>query len=389
MTARRQQSLSPRERILSLAAVIAAAFGVGLCFGIGFPLSALTFEAWGEQKWMIGLVGAAPAIAVLVALPFLPRVVARLDPVAAIVGGCMIAAIGFVTLAFLSSSWLWLAVRVVMSAGLALPWLIGETWINTVAREETRGRVISIYAMAFFAGFSSGPLLLDHVGLVGYAAFLAGAVGAAFAGIPILLARNLAPDFTHDVSQNVFSAIALAPAGMMAAFIAGFAEVGNLSLIPNVAIAAGRSEQSALTLLSILTLGGVSLQFVIGWLADKTSRLGVLFVLAFLFIALALLLPWALPLATASPIIVFLLGGVVLGFYTIGLAVIGERVAFQELAAANAGFLVMYQTGAILGPLATGVAMTAAPPIAGFVATMTGLMAISIVLLAILVRVRR
>ena len=64
-------TFTPRERALSLAAVITAAFAVGVSFGIGFPLTSLTLEAWQAPKWVIGLAGAAPSIAVLIMLPFL------------------------------------------------------------------------------------------------------------------------------------------------------------------------------------------------------------------------------------------------------------------------------------------------------------------------------
>ena len=50
--------LTRAQRAMSLAAVIAAAFGVGLTFGIGAPLTALTFESWQQPKWLIGLAGA-------------------------------------------------------------------------------------------------------------------------------------------------------------------------------------------------------------------------------------------------------------------------------------------------------------------------------------------
>ncbi len=59
---------------------------------------------------------------------------------------------------------------------------------------------------------------------------------------------------------------------MIGAFIGGFAEISNLSLIPNVALAAGRSQEAALGILSVMTVGGIALQFPLGWLADKISR---------------------------------------------------------------------------------------------------------------------
>ena len=60
MTCTVDRQFTDRERVLSLAAVISTSFGVGISFGIGFPLTALTFEDWHQAKWMIGLAGAGP-----------------------------------------------------------------------------------------------------------------------------------------------------------------------------------------------------------------------------------------------------------------------------------------------------------------------------------------
>ncbi|MEQ1672743.1 MAG: MFS transporter, partial [Hyphomicrobium sp.] len=244
-------NFTPRERMLSLAAVITAAFGVGLAFGIGFPLTSLTLEAWHEPAWVLGLAGAAPAIAVLIMLPFLPAVVGRVGAVPAIATGCVLAALGFLALSTVSTAPAWIAIRLAMSAGIALPWLVGETWINTVSTDGTRGRVIALYAIAFFTGFAIGPQLIGVLGQ-GLAPFLAGAAATALAGVPIILARRLAPDLTHDNPVGTATALRLAPIGMIGGFIGGFAEISYLSLLPNVAIASGVTETDALRLLTML-----------------------------------------------------------------------------------------------------------------------------------------
>ncbi|MEQ1670552.1 MAG: MFS transporter, partial [Hyphomicrobium sp.] len=84
-------------------------------------------------------------------------------------------------------------------------------------------------------------------------------------------------------------------------------------------------------------------------------------------------------------VMAFALGGVILGFYTVGLSIVGERVAPKDIAAANAAFLIMYQVGAILGPLAAGAAMTLSP-VLGFIATVCGLMLISAIALQVFAR---
>jgi MFS family permease len=380
--------LTPRQRVLSLLAVISTSFGVGISFGCGFPLTALTFELWHQPKWVIGLAGAAPAIAVLLALPLLPRLLARLGPVAAITGGCFIGGLGFLALYLFPFPSAWILIRLFMSVGFALPWLAGETWINAVAQEHARGRVIALYAIAFFSGYAVGPVLLQTLGLAGPAPFLAAAFLTAFSSIPIIVGRRLAPEFSHDATRDFRSAFRLAPAAMAGGFIGGFAEISNLSLIPNVALAAGVSEAESLRLLQLMTVGGILLQYPLGWLADKVSRYALTLYLAAAFVVLVLVLPAALGTTAAQRVAVFLLGGVILGFYTLGLSIVGERVSGQDLAPANAAFIVMYQAGAIFGPIASGIAMTASP-VRGFVATMVALMAGSAVAVVMLNRSER
>lgn len=357
MTSAIDDGITERQRLLSIAAVCSTSFGTGISFGIGFPLTSLTFEVWGQPSWMIGLAGAAPPFAILLALPFAPRLIAKFGPVRSIVGGCLIGALGFLALALFQSPWAWIAIRILMSAGFAMPWLVGETWINAVTREETRGRIIAVYAMVFFAGYAIGPVLLQALGLHGPLPFLAAAVVTGLSGFPVMIGRQLAPMVEHDTTLNVAAAFRWAPVAMVAAFVGGFSEITVLSLIPNVALAAGWSQYPALALLTVTTVGGVVLQYPVGWLSDRVSRFAMMVVSVVLFIALALALPLALTNPLAGYVIAFLMGGVILGFYALGLAIIGERVSASGLAAVNAAFIIMYQLGALVGPIGAGMAM--------------------------------
>jgi predicted MFS family arabinose efflux permease len=91
--------------------------------------------------------------------------------------------------------------------------------------------------------------------------------------------------------------------------------------------------------------------------------------LALVYIALALALPDLLTSPDLSGPAVFLLGGIVIGFYTLGLVMVGEQVNPYDLAVANAAFIMTYQVGGVLGPAIAGFAMTY-EPIYGFVGVM-------------------
>ena len=107
----------------------------------------------------------------------------------------------------------------------------------------------------------------------------------------------------------------------------------------------------------MLILGAVAWQFPLGWLADRIDRqrllglaglAGALVPLALLAVVPAGWLVWPL---------LFVYGGIALGYYTLGLAHLGARFAPGELAVANAGFMVLYETGTTLGPALAGAGM--------------------------------
>jgi MFS family permease len=359
-------AISAENRRKSLIAVVLSCFGVGIAFGLGYPLTAMALEARGEPSWIIGLAGAAPSLAILVLLPILPHAVARIQPATAIIIGCVCCAVAYASLYFIDNTVAWIAVRFLMGATIALPWIVGETWVNHIAGDSHRARVISFYAVSFFSGFALGPMLLEYFGATGPLAFAIGALGALLAALPIFLARDLAPDLAHEPATGLIGGMRLAPAAMAGGFLGGFLETSHFSLLPNVAIAGGMEERAALRLLTALVVGGIVTQYTLGWLADRTSRKFLLAALGLIYVALIAIFPFVLGTPGFALAIIFVMGTTVIGLYMLGLAMLGQEVEPSQLATANAAFILMYTSGSIVGPALTGAAMTNGP-IAGFV----------------------
>jgi MFS family permease len=359
-------AISAENRRKSLIAVVLSCFGVGIAFGLGYPLTAMALEARGEPSWIIGLAGAAPSLAILMLLPILPHAVARIQPATAIIIGCVCCAVAYASLYFIDNTFAWIALRFLMGATIALPWIVGETWVNHIAGDSHRARVISFYAVSFFSGFALGPMLLEYFGATGPLAFAIGALGALLAALPIFLARDLAPDLAHEPATGLIGGMRLAPAAMAGGFLGGFLETSHFSLLPNVAIAGGMEEGAALRLLTALVVGGIVTQYTLGWLADRTSRKFLLAALGLIYVALIAIFPFVLGTPGFALAIIFVMGTTVIGLYMLGLAMLGQEVEPSQLATANAAFILMYTSGSIVGPALTGAAMTNGP-IAGFV----------------------
>lgn len=369
MTGLDPQAMTARQRALSLTAVIVSTVGLGLCYGIGYPLTALKFEEWGASGWLIGLAGGMPALAVFVLLPILPRIIGRIGAAQSMIVGCTLTAFGFLLMPVFQSVEAWILLRFLAGAGMTLPWLVGETWINTVTTDAARGRMMALYGMAVFTGYAAGPLVLNAVGIASLAPYAVG-IGAMVATVaPLLAAWNLAPALESHPQSGLLGAIRLAPIAMVGAFAGGITELGYFSLLPVYALQTGLTAEDGLILLSTLTVGGIVLQLPLGWLCDRVSRDAVMVGLGLAGAVLMVASAMANDGEISRLLLSFLLGGAVLGFYSVGLIVLGTRVPVSELAVANAAFLMIYEAGSIVGPGVAGVAMDIWQP-HGFVAAM-------------------
>lgn len=349
-------------RALSLAAVVGSTLFLGLAQGIAYPITAVSFERWGAPGWLTGLAAGMPALAALLLLPVAPRLAARLGLVPAMVWGVMLGLAGLALMTLWDGSGPWLAWRFVMGLGLLFPWLLGETWINTVADERSRGRVLSLYVVALFGGYGAGPILLGLLPNESLAPFALAGTALVLTALPLILARHLAPPMKGQGAGGLLATARLVPVGMAAALVAGVLEYAYLALLPSYALRLGVAEGSALLLVSAFLWGGVALSFPFGWLADRVDRERLIVGLLAAFVPVAVLTGhlaaapgWALP-AT------FVLGGLACAFYTLGLAILGERLRPGDLAAANAAFLVLYQLGTLSGPPVAGAALDRLPP---------------------------
>jgi predicted MFS family arabinose efflux permease len=175
--------------------------------------------------------------------------------------------------------------------------------------------------------------------------------------VPVLLARRTAPVLKHVPRQSVFSVIRLAPAAFAAAFVFGAIDAGMAGLIPVYAVRSGYTEAHAALCVSAIALGSIVFTYPLGALADRYDRRALLAGCAASGIAGAALGPYIVGSPPLFYLLLLLWGGVILGIYTIGLTILGERFQGDTLASANAGFILLYCLGLLIGPAGEGAAL--------------------------------
>jgi MFS family permease len=348
---------SRAERWRSLVAVIASVLGVGVSFGALVPLMALILEQRGIDAAVIGLNSSMFPLAVLLVTPYLPRVVARIGTMQSILLGLAITVAAVLLLPLFPQLWAWFALRFIIGAGAALHWLVSETWMNLIATERTRGTIMGVYATVLAGGFALGPVLLQITGTEGWIPFLLAAAAIAASALPLLLGIGLAPPLSAHRGRSLWHMVRAAPVAMAASLAGGLTDAAAFVLLPLYGLRVGFEQSTAVLLLTVFTAGNLVLQIPIGWIADRVSRRRVLMACAGAGVLGSALLPATLGSPVLLWALLFLWGGTIFAFYTVGLSLLGQSFPAGQFAAANASFIVLYELGSVTGPVIGGAAM--------------------------------
>ncbi len=341
----------------SIGAVIASVFAASLTFSICMPLLSLILEQRETASWLIGLNNAAGPAGLLVATIFMPRIVEWLGTMYALYLGFVLMVVSMALLPVFDNVWAWFPLRFFLGIGTALHWVVSETWINTLADNRNRGRVMAVYVTALSAAYLAGLPVLLVVGTHGALPFVIIVTILCVAVLPLVLARNLAPRISTQAGFGLLAAARRAPATMVAALVDGVV-MGALFVF--FLIYAGRqsfTEDQAIVLLMVMAAGNVMLQFPVGMLADRFDKRILLIIFAFAISLFTIAFPFVLHHPWLLWPTLFVWGGIMGGIYTCGLAQIGQRFRSSELAPANATFIFVYEFGHLVGPPAAGYAM--------------------------------
>jgi len=373
---------SDRHKHLSLLAILSTCFAFAVGIGLTLPLLSLILERRGFPGTVNGLNLATAGLAAFVITPQVPRLLRRFGTAPYLSGSLILSAAALIALYLAPSLWLWFPLRFVLSIGLNGLFVASEFWINQLADERNRGRYVALYGIAISGGFGMGPAILYVVGTHGIGPFAAGAAMLCLAIVPVLIARKEAPQLTAEKKGGVFGALRAAPALLSAALVFGALDAGLYGLFPVYAVRSGFSEAHAALAVAATSLGSMVFQYPLGMLADRFDRRTLLAVCAASGIVGAALMPFLIGMPAATYGLLFVWGGLIMGVYTVGLTLVGERFKGAELAGANAAYVMLYALGLLAAPPVEGVALDAWNP-TGLMAALAGISLIYVAFLMI------
>jgi fucose permease len=226
-----------------------------------------------------------------------------------------------------------------------------------LAPPAQRGRIMGFYTSIISAGFAAGPLCLLTVGTHGWPPFLVGIGAFIVCGACLASVLGRLPRVDEEGEKaSVLGFLPLAWLLLAAVVVAAGYEQAMLSLMPVYGAASGLSEASVSALLTAFIAGNIALQIPLGLLAERLTARMMLFVCSLASAIGSALIPVLLDGFLIWPVI-FVLGAVSFGIYTMALIELGQRFSGTMLVAANSAFSLMWGVGGIVVSPAVGISM--------------------------------
>ncbi len=248
----------------------------------------------------------------------------------------------------------WSAMRVIVGFCFSGIYITAESWLNSSSTNETRGQALSAYMIMQMVGIIGAQALLNFRDPGGFDLFVISSILVSIAFTPILLSAGQAPPFERTQAMPMKKLFRASPLGCVGMFLMGGIFAAQFGMASVWGAEVGLSVKNLSIFVGAIYVGGLVLQYPVGWASDRLDRRSLIMWLAAFGAAVTfcgMILSWTLPVLVT---IAFLSGGVSNPIYSLLVAYVNDYLDAAEMAGASAGLLFINGLGAIGGPLLTG-----------------------------------
>lgn len=335
--------------------------GVGLLVvGVGLLFSVVGLRA-GLAEFSgltLGLVMSAYFAGFVLGTYVCPMVIRRVGHIRAFAAMASVASTMPILHALWVDPWFWGLLRLVTGICLVGLYMVVESWLNTVAPNNQRGKVFAVYMSVNFVALALGQWLILVGDRFAFVPFAMVSVMFSLALLPITLTPVEEPVPVEAPSLSLRSLYEASPLGTAAAFASGLLNGTFFGMGALYAQGIGLSDTGVAAFMAATILGGAIFQWPVGHYSDRHDRRLVLFWVCIGAAALAglSLLLLSMPHWTLIALGLFY-GGLVFTVYGLGVAHVNDVIDSNRLLEFTGGLLLVHGAGAALGPTLGGVVM--------------------------------
>ncbi|PLW68868.1 MFS transporter [Pseudohalioglobus lutimaris] len=329
--------------------------------GLQLTLLPLRASAVGMSEFTIGLSASCYFLGFVAGCLSIPRIIGRVGHIRgfAVLTAIMVCAL--LSLEMLDYWQAWLVIRFLTGMALSGLYTVIESWLNSQATAQTRGRILSVYTFVTLSALLAGQFLINLAPVESSTLFSLGAIFLALAIIPVGLTRRMAPNPVEPTRFEFGLLYRRSRPAFAGALLSGLVVGSFWSLGALFASSYSESAMDVTWFMSAAIGGGALLQYPIGLFSDRVDRRIVLSTLCVggaitaAAVAMSIGFPWYL--AT-----VFFFGAMVMPLYAMALATVADVSASDEFVQVGTSVLLLNALGAALAPLPLGQLMAVAGP---------------------------
>jgi len=246
----------------------------------------------------------------------------------------------------------WIIMRSSTGFCFAGLYVVAESWLNGLASNTFRGRLLAMYNVVTIGAYGAGQLLVFNFDARTLTGFAFAAVVSSLAVIPVAMSEQAAtPNVDNHTHITMRELAKIVPTGAGTILLVGLAHGGMLGMAVIFATREGLSVGRVGIMIAAINLGGMALTWPISSASDDLDRriIGVLSSLAVIVLGLVMLTQT--PSSWFTTALLFAIGGFSFPLYAVGGAYTNDWVSQEQMGAAASQLVTLYGFGAMIGPL--------------------------------------
>jgi predicted MFS family arabinose efflux permease len=247
--------------------------------------------------------------------------------------------------------------------------IVAQSWLHHAASDATRGRIITVFYVAYVLSLGAGSFVLGQSDISGNLVPILATAAVALAIAPVALTRLPQPEPPGPVSVDIAKVWRISPVGL-----AGMLAVGGLTMTfqgftPIYLLETGRPKEDVGLVMLAMQVGLVFVQTPLGLLSDRIDRRLVLLIACAGAVAASLAgmsLQGVLGLIALAALLAFW-NGCNESLYSLSSALANDRADPKDYVLLSSTQMIAWSVSAFIVPLAATL-MIRVLPVASYMA---------------------
>lgn len=334
--------------ITPMISLIALAMGNGLLT----TLLTLRLSIEGYSVFSIGFVSSGYYIGQVIGSVMVEPFVTRVGHIRAYVTFAALMIILILMQGIIINAPFWIALRLLTGICMAGILIIVKNWFLSVANEDSKGQVLAMYMIAQYSSMSLGQFLLNLGDPSSLELFCMTAMLTSLSMIPLSMTYLDTPPLYGHTLLNVTSLFEISTIAVIGCFVSGLIVGSVYGMLPLYVLSIKYSYSDTAMVMGLVILGGILLQYPMGYLSDLWNRKKVLMGLCFaLMVSSILMVLVSYFFKLFFFILCMVFGGIAFVIYPICISEGCSHMSKAAILSVTQTLFLIFGGGAALGPI--------------------------------------